>query len=92
MLQITPRISIEGIDTEKELNEYLEEQEKNEPNENIIKMFKWFLMKIEEDAKSNTYNQRHCDSLDKYAVKVIQRKLMKEDDVINFVRQALEGV
>lgn len=90
-MQITSRISIEGIDTEEELNKYLEDQEKNEPNENVIKMFKWFLMKIEEDAKSNTYNQRHCDSLDKYAVKVIQRKLMKEEDVIDFVRQALES-
>ena len=59
------------------------EQEENEPNENVLKTFKWFLMKLEEDVKSNTYNQVHCDAIDKYAMKMIQDFYKKNLDKKN---------
>ena len=41
--------------TQEELSKWLEEQEKNEPNENVLKTFKWFLMKIEKADKNKDY-------------------------------------
>lgn len=76
------------IKNNKEFNDWLKEQEKIEPNENILKTFKYFLMQLEEDVKNNTYNKIHCDAIDKYAVKVIDRKIMSEDKVIRFVMEA----
>lgn len=70
------------------LKSWLKEQEENEPNENVLKTFKWFLMKLEEDVRNNTYNKAHCDVIDKYAMKMVKRKLMKEADVIEYVCQA----
>ena len=63
--------------TQEELKKWLDEQEKNEPNESVLKTFKWFLMKIEK--------------ADKYANKVIKRKLMSEDSVIKYIVQAIES-
>ncbi len=72
----------------KEFNDWLKEQEKIEPNENVLKTFRYFLMQLEEDVKNDTYNKTHCDAIDKYAMKVINRKIMNEEKVIEFVRQA----
>ena len=77
--------------THEELSKWLEEQEKNEPNENVLKTFKWFLMKIEKADKNKKANYKDCDALDKYANKVIERKLMSEKSVIKYITQALES-
>ena len=76
------------IRNNKEFNDWLKEQERIEPNENVLKTFKYFLMQLEEDVKNNTYNETHCDAIDKYAVKVIDRNIMSEDKVIKFVMEA----
>ena len=77
--------------TQEKLSKWLEEQEKNEPNENVLKTFKWFLMKIEKADKNKKANYKDCDALDKYANKVIERKLMSEKSVIKYITQALES-
>ena len=77
--------------TQEELKKWLDEQEKNEPNENVLKTFKWFLMKIEKADKNKKANYKDCDALDKYANKVIERKLMSEKSVIKYITQALES-
>ena len=77
--------------TQEELSKWLEEQEKNEPNENVLKTFKWFLMKIEKADKNKKANYKDCAALDKYANKVIERKLMSEKSVIKYITQALES-
>ena len=77
--------------THEELSKWLEEQEKNEPNENVLKTFKWFLMKIEKADKNKKANYKDCDALEKYANKVIERKLMSEKSVIKYITQALES-
>ena len=76
--------------TQEELSKWLEEQEKNEPNENVLKTFKWFLMKIEKADKNKKANYKDCDALEKYANKVIKRKLMSEKSVIKYIVQAME--
>lgn len=88
MIEISKNISVEGFKNKEEFNEWLKEQEKNEPNENVLKTFKYFLMQLEEDAKKNVYNENHCNAIDKYASKMIVRKIMSEENVINFIRQA----
>ncbi len=77
--------------TQEELKKWLDEQEKNEPNENVLKTFKWFLMKIEKADKNKKANYKDCDALEKYANKVIDRKLMSEDSVIKYIVQAIES-
>lgn len=77
--------------TQEELSKWLEEQEKNEPNENVLKTFKWFLMKIEKADKNKKANYKDCDALEKYSNKVIERKLMSEKSVIKYITQALES-
>lgn len=77
--------------TQEELSKWLEEQEKNEPNENVLKTFKWFLMKIEKADKNKKANYKDCDALEKYANKVIERKLMSEKSVIKYITQAIES-
>lgn len=77
--------------TQEELSKWLDEQEKNEPNENVLKTFKWFLMKIEKADKNKKANYKDCDALEKYANKVIKRKLMSEKSVIKYIIQALES-
>lgn len=77
--------------TQEELSKWLEEQEKNEPNENVLKTFKWFLIKIEKADKNKKANYKDCDALEKYANKVIKRKLMSENSVIKYIVQAIES-
>ena len=76
---------------QEELSKWLEEQEKNEPNENVLKTFKWFLIKIEKADKNKKANYKDCDALEKYANKVIKRKLMSENSVIKYIVQAIEA-
>lgn len=90
MIEISDNIFIEGFGDKKEFDKWLEEQENIEPNENILKMFKYSLMKLEKDAKENIYNEKHINLLEKYSKKVIERRLMKEKDVIKFIGQAQE--
>ena len=90
MIEISKNISVDGFDTKEELSKWLEEQEKNEPNENVLKTFKWFLMKIEKADKNKKANYKDCDALEKYANKVIKRKLMSEKSVIKYIVQAIE--
>lgn len=88
MVEISKNISVEGFENKEKFNKWLKEQEEIEPNENILKSFKYFLIQLEEDAKKNVYNENHCNAIDKYASKMIARKIMSEENVINFIRQA----
>ncbi len=81
-------IKIEGFKDEKELNAWLVEQDKNEPNENIVKTFKWFLMKLENEAQNNVYNRRTHEAVNKYAQKMLNRKLMNREKIIDFIFKA----
>ena len=74
--------------TDKETQEWLKEQFDNIPNSELLKHFKWFLMKLEEDVKDNIYNQNHINALDKYSMKMIERKLMSVENITKFIRQA----
>lgn len=76
--------------TNDETQKWLKEQFDNIPNTELIKHFKWFLMQVENDVKENTYNQKHIDALDKYSMKVIERKLMSKENIIKFIGQACE--
>ena len=91
MIEITKNISVDGFETKEEFEKWLKEQEKIESNENVLKMFKWFLIKIEKADKNKPANLKDCDLLDKYANKVIERKLMNIENVCKYVRQAVEN-
>ena len=91
MVQISKNVSIEGFDTKEEFDKWLEEQNKNEPNENVLKTFKWFLIKIEKADKNKKANYKDCNILEEYANKVIDRKLMSENSVVKYIVQALES-
>lgn len=90
MVKITNRISVDGFDTKEEFNEWLNEQEEKQPNESVMKMFKWFLMKVEKADKNKEPNYEDVAALEKYAKKVIERKLMSEDNVIKYLIQVIE--
>lgn len=90
MVKISENIIMEGFDTREELDEWIKEQEKIESNENILKTFKWFLMKVEKADKNKKANIKDCEALEKYANKVIERKLMSKDNVIKYIVQAQE--
>ena len=77
--------------TQEELRRWLDEQEKIEPNESVLKTFKWFLMKIEKADKNKPANIKDCKALEKYANKVIKRNLMSEENVIKYIVQAQEN-
>jgi hypothetical protein len=87
-MQVLNRITIDEFNNKQELDKWLKEQFDSIPNSELLKGFKWFLMKIEEDVKNNTYNQTHVDSLDKYSMKMIERKLMSIENITKFIRQA----
>ena len=91
MVQISKNVSIEGFDTKEEFDKWLEEQNKNEPNENVLKTFKWFLIKIEKADKHKKANYKDCNILEEYANKVIDRKLMSKNSVVKYIVQALES-
>lgn len=88
MIKVSNRISIDGFNNKQQLDKWLKEQFDKIPNSEILKYFKWFLMKLEEDAKNNIYNQSHIDNLDKYSMKMIERKLMSNENITKFIRQA----
>ena len=89
MIEISKNISVDGFDTKEEFDKWLKEQEQKEPNENVLKTFKWFLMKIEKANKNKVANMKDCESLEKYANKVIDRKLMSIDNVLKYMGQAM---
>lgn len=91
MVQISKNVSIEGFDTKEEFDKWLEEQNKNEPNENVLKTFKWFLIKIEKADKNKKANYKDCNILEEYSNKVIDRKLMSKNSVVKYIVQALES-
>ena len=78
------------FEKQQDLESWLKEQEDTEPNESVLKTFKWFLMKLEDDVRNNTYNKKNCDAIDKYSIKMINRKIMTEKNVIKFLCQAQE--
>lgn len=88
MIKVSDRITVDGFESKQEFDKWLKEQFDNIPNSELLKGFKWFLMQTEEDAKNNTYNQVHIDSLDKYSMKMIERKLMSVENITKFIRQA----
>lgn len=90
MIKISENVTMEGFDTREELDEWIREQEKIEPNESVLKTFKWFLMKVEKADKNKKASIRDCEALEKYANKVIERNLMSKDNVIKYIVQALE--
>ena len=88
MIQISKNIKVDGFESKEEFEKWLKEQEKIEPNKNVLKTFKYFLMLLEEDAKNNEYNKFHIEALEQYAKKMIDRKIMKKEDVIKFISKA----
>lgn len=92
MIEISKNISIDGFDTKEEFEKWLKEQEKIEPNGSVLKTFKWFLMKIEQADKNKVANFNDCDALEKYANKIIDRKLMSIDKVMKYIGQACNAV
>ena len=89
MLKISKNISVEGFENQQTFDDWLKTQDKQMPNSVILKMFKWFLMRLEENVKENKLDKKVMDSVDKYAVRVIQNKIMKEDDVIKYLSLAM---
>lgn len=89
MIQITKNISVDGFESRQHFDEWLKDQGKNMPKSVMLKMFNWFLMRLEENVKDNKYNQGVIDGVDKYAVKVIDNKIMKEEDVIKYIKLAM---
>lgn len=76
--------------TDEDTKEWLKKQFDDIPNSELLKHFKWFLIQLENDAKDNKYNQFHINAIDKYSLKMIERKLMSEENIIQFMRQAQE--
>ena len=91
MIQISKNISVDGFENQQHFDDWLKEQDETMPKSVMLKMFKWFLMRLEENVKDNKYNQGVMDGVDKYAVKVIKNNIMSEDDVIKFIKLAMEG-
>ena len=91
MIEISKNISVDGFDTKEEFNKWLEEQEQKEANENVLKTFRWFLMKIEKADKNKKANFEDCDALEKYANKIVDRKLMSIDNVLKYMGQAMNA-
>lgn len=85
MIEISKNMKVEGFTNKKDFDLWIKKQERHEPNENILKTFKWYLMQVEDGVNNCIYNQKHIDALDKYAVKMIDRKIMSEDNVIKFI-------
>lgn len=88
MIEISKNITVEGFENKQEFDKWLKEQSDNIPNTELVKHFKWSLMQVEGDVKQNIYNQNHLNSLDKYSMKMIERKLMSIENITKFIRQA----
>ncbi len=86
MIQISKSVTVDGFETKEEFDKWLKEQK--ESNKDILKIFKWSLMQLEEDTEKNIYKKEHWDRVDTYAIKVMQNKLMSEGNVIKFIQQS----
>jgi len=86
MVQISKNITVDGFETKEEFDKWLKEQK--ECNKDILKIFKWSLMQLEEDTENQIYNKEHWDSVDRYAKRVIDKKIMSEESVIKFIEQS----
>lgn len=92
MIEISKNITVEGFESKEEFEQWLKEQEKEESNKNVLKIFKWSLIELENDTENQIYNKTHWDRVDKYAVKMINKKIMSEEKVIEFIEQAISSM
>lgn len=90
MLQISKNISVSGFENQQQFEKWIKNQNETMPKSVMLKMFKWFLMRLEDNVKENKFNKNVIDAVDKYAIKIIQNKIMKEDDVIKYISLAIE--
>lgn len=88
MLQISKNMSVSGFESRQEFDNWLEKQDKNMPKSVMLKMFKWFLMRLEDNAKENKFDKKVMDGIDKYAIRVIKNKIMSEEDVLKYIQEA----
>lgn len=88
MIQISKNISVEGFENQQTFDDWLKTQDKQMPNSVILKMFKWFLMRLEENVKENKFDKKVTDGIDKYAIRVIKNKIMSEEDVLKYIQEA----
>ena len=88
MIQISKNITIEGFKTKEEFDKWLKEQDKTESNKDTLKILKWSLMQLEKDTENKIYNKEHWDRVDKYSIKIIEKEIMKEENVIKFIEEA----
>ena len=88
MIQISKNISVEGFENQQTFDDWLKTQDKQMPNSVILKMFKWFLMRLEENVKENKFDKKVMDGIDKYAIRVIKNKIMSEEDVFKYIQEA----
>lgn len=86
MIQISKNVTVDGFETKEEFDKWLKEQK--ESNKDILKIFKRSLMQLEEDAENQIYNKEHWDRVSRYAVKVIEKKIMSEENVIKFIQES----
>jgi len=91
MIQVSKNITASGFENKQHFENWLKDQGENMPKSVMLKMFKWFLMRLEENAAENKYNQAVMDGVDKYAMKVINNKIMSEEDVIKYIQEAQKG-
>lgn len=92
MIEISKNITVEGFENKEEFEKWLKEQEETESNEIILKIFKWSLKELEDNMNNYIYNKSDWDRVDKYAVKMINRKLMSEDKIIKFIKEAISSI
>ena len=86
MIQISKNVTVDGFETKEEFEKWLKEQ--RESNKDTLKIFKWYLMQLEKDTENQIYNKEHWDSVDKYAKRVIDKKIMSEESVMKFIEQS----
>lgn len=89
MIQVSKNIFIEGFENQQTFDDWLKQQDEQMPKTVMLKMFKWFLMRLEDNAKENKFNKKVMEGIDKYSKRVIENKIMKEDDVIKYIRLAI---
>ena len=88
MLQISKNMSVSGFESRQEFDNWIEKQDNNMPKSVMLKMFKWFLMRLEDNAKENKFDKKVMDGIDKYAIRVIKNKIMSEEDVFKYIQEA----
>jgi len=89
MIQVSKNIFIEGFENQQTFDDWLKQQDEQMPKTVMLKMFKWFLMRLEDNAKENKFNKKVMEGIDKYSKRVIENKIMQEDDVIKYIRLAI---